>query len=89
MSGRVRRVFPVPPLEQLCIVLAMAGVVHGAPKYVEDAPIDRRAAKRAEPPVEPLRVGPAQVGYTSNTQILQVTSDTRPDARDYLQISTS
>jgi hypothetical protein len=65
----------------------MTGIVHGATKHVEHTPIDGRTADRAQLIIQSLRVGPPQVGDSSNTQFAQVASDTWPDTRDLLQLS--
>jgi hypothetical protein len=86
-SLRALDVFPVPPPEELCIVLSMAGIIHGAPKHVEHTPIDGRPADRAELPIQVLGIGPAQVIDSPDTQVVQISSETRPDAGDLLQLS--
>jgi hypothetical protein len=83
-SSRALDVFPVPPLEELCIVLSVPGIVHGASEHIENAPVDRCTTNRAELPIQVLGIGPAQVIDSPDTQVVQISSEIRPDARDLL-----
>lgn len=68
-------------------MLSFLGIIDGAAKHVENTPIDRRAADRAELLVQLLGVGPVQVGDTPDAQVVQVASDTRANTGDLLQLS--
>jgi hypothetical protein len=62
----------------------MAGIIHGAPEHVENAPVDRRTTNRAELLIQVLGIGPAQVIDSPDTQVVQIASETRPDPWDLL-----
>jgi hypothetical protein len=82
----VARVFPVPPLEELGIVLLVAGEIHCASEDVEDAPIDRSAAQRAKLPVEVFGICTVQVVDPADTEIAQILCETGSDTGDPLQL---
>jgi hypothetical protein len=48
-------IFPVPPLQQLGVMLRLRGIVHGAPEYVKNASVDVVAHLAAEFGVKRLR----------------------------------
>jgi hypothetical protein len=50
------RIFPVPPLQPLRIVLRLRSKVHGAPEYIKNAPIHMVAHFTAEFSVKELGV---------------------------------
>lgn len=68
-------------------MLSMTGVVHRTSEDVENAPIDWRAAQRAELLIQLLGISPAQVTDTPYTQVAKISRDTRANTGDLLQLS--
>jgi hypothetical protein len=76
------RVLPVPPLEQLRIVVIVAGVVDRATKDVENTPVDVCTSTRAELLVQILGIGIPQVFHAANTKVMEIDRDTLTHARN-------
>ena len=78
------RVFPVPPLQQLGVVVGLRSVVHGAPEYVKDAPVHVVARFTAEFGVKRLGVAASEVRHVSNPQPVEIPGYRRSNSGDAL-----
>lgn len=77
---------PVPPLEQLGVVLIFRGEIDGATKHVQDTTINVHAMYQAQAFVHHLRILPLQVRQLEYAQIPQIPCHAGPDSRDDLQL---
>jgi hypothetical protein len=77
-------VFPVPPLQQLGIVLRLRSEIHGAAEYVEDAAVDVVAHFAAEVGVKGFRVPASQFRHVIDSQQAEIGCYGWPHSRDAL-----
>ena len=70
-------------------MILVAGVVHGAPEHIEDAPIDRRTAVETKLFIEAFRICAAKVVHLPDVEVAQIPGHTGTYTGDLLQISTT
>ncbi len=70
-------------------MILVAGVVHGAPEHIEDAPIDRRAAVETKLFIEAFRICATKVVHLPDAEVAQIPGYAGTYTGDLLQIGTT
>jgi len=82
--SRLALVLPIPPLEKLRIVIAVARKIHRTPKHVEHAPIDVLSAEKTQLLVQSLGIGAVEILNTPHAEVAEILRDARTDAGNAL-----
>ena len=82
----VQLILPVPPLEELGVVLPARSVIDCTPEHIEEAPIDRRALLDASFDIEFLRVSALQISHAADPKLPEIVCDAPSHAGDGLEL---
>lgn len=80
-DSAVLSIHPVPPLDTL-LIAATSGIIDSAAKFIEDAAVDGSSPHGHKPGVEIFRILIHEVLQRFNSQIMQIASHARSNARN-------